>query len=159
MPRAGYVRKRVLAPDPVYSQALVTRVVNRIMKSGKKTIAQKNIYNALDILKTKTGKNAFEIFEQALENIKPLMEVRSRRIGGAAYQIPMTVSPDRRESLAIRWLIIAANARPSKEYHTFSEKLAAEILAALDKQGDAIKKRQDMERMAESNKAFAHFRW
>jgi len=159
MPRAGYIRKRTLPPDPLYQSPLVSRLVNRLMKSGKKSIAQKQIYQTLDLLKNKAGKDPLTVLNEAIENIKPLMEVRSRRIGGAAYQIPMPISADRREALAIRWLITAAAARPNKEFHHFSAKLAAEILSALEKQGAAIKKRQDMERMAEANKAFAHFRW
>ena len=159
MPRAGFVRKRELLPDPVYGSVLVTRTINRMMKHGKKGAARAEIYTALESIKEKTKKNPIEVFEQALENIKPLMEVHSRRIGGAAYQIPVPVTADRREALAIRWLILAASSRSNKEFHHFSEKLAVEILAALDKQGEAIKKRQDMERMADANKAFAHFRW
>lgn len=129
------------------------------MSSGRKTIAQKNLYKALALIKEKTQKEPLEVFLQAMENVKPVMEVRSRRVGGAAYQVPTPVRGDRRESLAIRWLIQAAKGRPSKEFHHFGEKLAAEILDAYQNTGGAIKKKQDMHRMAEANKAFSHFRW
>ena len=162
MPRAGKVKKRTIFPDSLYQSRLITRLVNRVMKDGKKTIAQKQIYKALESLtkqEAHQGKSPLEILNMALENIKPVMEVRPRRIGGAAYQIPMPVRPDRREALAIRWLIQAARARSSKEYHEFWQKLAAEILDAFNNNGAAIKKKQDIHRMAEANKAFAHFRW
>ncbi len=159
MPRSGSVKKRILPPDLVYNSRLVTKLINRIMRDGKKTIAQKHVYRALDLISQKTKKNPLEIFVRALENIKPLMEVRPRRIGGAAYQVPMSVRTNRQESLAIRWLIEAARLRSNKEYRYFYEKLAAEILDAQQNQGGAVKKRQDVHRMAEANKAFAHFRW
>jgi len=159
MPRAGLIKKRKISPDPIYRSPLVTQLVNRIMKSGKKTVAQDQVYATFDLLKEKTKEDPLKVFSQALENIKPNTEVRPRRIGGAAYQVPMPVRTDRRESLAIRWLIQAARARSNKDFHHFSEKLAAEILDALNNQGGAIKKKIDMHRMAEANKAFAHFRW
>ena len=159
MPRSGFVRKRNILPDPIYGNLSVAHLINRSMKNGKKSAAEKQIYAALELIKQKTQKDPIEVFSQALDNIKPLMEVRSRRIGGAAYQIPVSVPADRRESLAIRWLIEAARKRSNKENHTFSEKLTAEIIAATEKQGDAMKKRQDMEKMADANKAFSHFRW
>lgn len=162
MPRAGKVKKRTISPDSLYQSRLITRLVNRVMKDGKKTIAQKQIYKALESLtkqEAHQGKSPLEILNMALENIKPVMEVRPRRIGGAAYQIPMPVRPDRREALAIRWLIQAARARSSREYHEFWQKLSAEILDAFNNNGAAIKKKQDIHRMAEANKAFAHFRW
>jgi len=159
MPRAGEIKKRILSPDPIYQSRLVTRLINRVMKDGKKTIAQKQVYQAFELIKEKTQKHPLEIFTKALENVKPTMEVRPRRVGGAAYQVPMPVRGDRRESLAIRWLIQFARQRPSSEYHHFYEKLAAEILDALENQGGAVKKKQDVHRMAEANKAFAHFRW
>ncbi|MGB9911427.1 MAG: 30S ribosomal protein S7 [Microgenomates group bacterium] len=159
MPRSGPVKKRVLPPDPIYNSRLVTRLINRVMKDGKKTIAQKHVYKAFEIIKEKTGKNPLEIFTQALENIKPTMEVRPRRVGGAAYQVPMPVRGSRRESLAIRWLVLYARQRPNKEYHHFYEKLAAEIMDAFQNQGGAVKKKEEVHRMAEANKAFAHFRW
>jgi len=159
MPRSKSVKKRILPPDPIYQSRLVARLINRIMRDGKKTVAQRQVYQAFDLIEKKTKKNPLEVFTQALENIKPLMEVRPRRVGGAAYQVPMPVRGERKESLAIRWLIQAAQARPNKEYHHFFEKLAAEILDALQNTGGAVKKKQDVHRMAEANKAFAHFRW
>ena len=129
------------------------------MKDGEKTVAQKQIYLALDLLKEKTGSDPLEVLTKAVENVKPVMEVRPRRIGGAAYQVPQPVRGDRREALAIRWLIMAARSRPNKEFHTFGEKFAAEVLDALNNQGAALKKKLDMHRMAEANKAFAHFKW
>jgi small subunit ribosomal protein S7 len=159
MPRKGSVKKRILPPDPLYQSRLVNRLINRVMKDGKKTVAQKQVYQTFNLIEQKTKKHPLEVFTKALENIKPTMEVRSRRVGGAAYQVPMPVRGDRRESLAIRWLIQFARQRPSKEYHYFYEKLAAEILDASQNQGGAVKKKQDVHRMAEANKAFAHFRW
>ena len=159
MPRTGRVKKRITPLDPIYNSRLVTRLVNRVMRAGKKTIAQKHVYQAFDLIKKKTKKEPLEIFTLALENIKPSMEVRPRRVGGAAYQIPIPVRGDRRESLAIRWLIQAARARPNKEYHHFFQKLAAEILDAASREGGAVKKKENIHRMAEANRAFAHFRW
>lgn len=159
MPRSGPVKKRVLPPDPIYKSRLVTRLINRVMKDGKKTIAQKHVYKAFELIAEKTKENPLEIFTKALDNIKPKMEVRPRRVGGAAYQVPIPVRGDRRESLAIRWLVLYARQRPNKEYHSFYEKLAAEILDAYQNQGGAVKKKEEVHRMAEANKAFAHFRW
>jgi len=162
MPRAGKVKKRAILPDSLYQSRLVTRLVNRVMRDGKKTTAQKQIYRALESLakiEAYKDKNPLEILNTALENIKPVMEVRPRRIGGAAYQVPMPVRSDRREALAIRWLIQAARSRSSKEYHEFWQKLSAEILDAFNNTGAAMKKKQDIHRMAEANKAFSHFRW
>lgn len=150
---------RILPADPIYGSVLVTKLIDRIMYSGKKTVAEKQVYQAFDLLKTKTGQDPLQVFDQALENIKPLMEVRARRIGGAAYQVPTPVRGQRRDSLGIRWLILAAKARSSSEYHSFGAKLAAEILDAYNQAGGAVKKRLDTHRMAEANKAFAHFRW
>jgi len=137
----------------------VTRLINRIMRSGKKSVAQKEIYQALQLIKERAKDDPLTVFKQALENIKPQMEVRSRRVGGAAYQVPRPVRPERKESLAFRWLVKAANDRSNKEYHSFAEKLAAEIMDAFNNTGNAIKKKTDTHRMAEANKAFAHFRW
>lgn len=159
MPRSKRVKKRILPPDPIYQSRLVTRLVNRMMGDGKKTVAQKQVYQAFDLIEKKTKKNPLEVFTQALENIKPLVEVRPRRVGGAAYQVPIPVRGERKESLAIRWLIQAAQARSNKEYHHFYEKLAAELLDALNKEGRAVKKKEEVHRMAEANRAFAHFRW
>lgn len=159
MPRSKRVKKRILPPDPIYQSRLVTRLVNRMMGDGKKTVAQKQVYQAFDLIEKKTKKNPLEVFTQALENIKPLVEVRPRRVGGAAYQVPIPVRGERKESLAIHWLIQAAQARSNKEYHHFYEKLAAELLDALNKEGRAVKKKEEVHRMAEANRAFAHFRW
>ncbi len=162
MPRAKKIKKRAINLDPLYQSRLVTRLINRVMKSGKKSVAQKQVYQALVALVQFEGfkdKSPLEILSTALENIKPVMEVRPRRIGGAAYQVPMPVKVDRREALAIRWLIQAAQKRPNKEYHEFWQKLAAEIIDAYHNNGAAVKKKQDVHRMAEANKAFAHFRW
>lgn len=157
--RSGPSIKRLLSPDPVYQDILITRLVNRVMKNGKKTIAEKQVYKALDLLSRKQEKDSVIFIREAIEAIKPQMEVRARRIGGAAYQVPSPVRGDRREALAIRWLVNAANDRPNKEYHTFAEKLVAELMDAAAGQGAAIKKKLDMHRMAEANKAFAHLRW
>jgi len=159
MPRAGKIKKREAVVDPIYNSRVVTKLVNRIMKDGKRAAAQEQVYASLELIGQKTTKNPLEVFTQALENIKPITEVRSRRVGGAAYQVPTPVRGDRRESLAIRWLIAAARARSNKEYHHFSEKLTAEVLDALNNQGGAIKKKEDTHKMADANKAFAHFRW
>jgi len=129
------------------------------MRQGKKTIAQKHVYKAFDLVKEKTKRNPLEIFQEALENVKPKMEVRPRRVGGASYQVPIPVRGDRRESLAVRWLIQAAQARSNKEYHHFYEKLAAELMDAANRQGGAVAKKEEIHKIAEANRAFAHFRW
>jgi len=159
MARKGTVRPKVLEPDPIYGSRLVTKLINRSMRDGKKSVARTETYEAFEIIKEKSGGDPLKVFNQALENIKPTMEVRARRIGGAAYQVPAPVRGTRRESLAIRWLIAAANARSNSEFHTYGGKLAAEIMDAAKEEGAAVKKRTDMERVAEANKAFAHFRW
>lgn len=159
MPRKGPVKTRDIEADPIYESKLVAKLINRVMRDGKKGVAQKQVYGALEIIGQETKEDSVKIFNQAIENIKPDMEVRPRRVGGAAYQIPIPVRGPRRESLAIRWLIFAARARSSSEFHTFAEKLAVEIMDAAKGGGGAVKKRQEMERMAESNRAFAHFRW
>ena len=150
--------KRQAEPDKIYRSKLATKFINNLMRDGKKTVAQKVFYNALENI-SKQGEVALEVFEKALSNIEPRQEVKARRVGGASYQIPVEVRGDRRTSLAIRWLIQAARRRSNKDYHTFSEKLAAEFLDALENKGEAIKKRDVVHRMAEANKAFAHFRW
>ncbi len=152
-------KKRLLPPDPIYASRLVTRLINRVMRDGKKTVAINQVYKAIKTVEEKTKKEGLEALRVALENIKPVMEVRSRRVGGAAYQVPMPVKGDRREALAIRWLIMSARKRPSKEFHSFNEKLAAEIMDALQNTGEAIKKKELTHKMADANKAFAHFRW
>jgi len=148
-----------IQPDPVYSDTLVTKLINRTMSSGKKSVAQKQVYRALEQVGAQTGASPLSVFHEALENIRPQMEVRARRIGGAAYQVPNPVRGPRKDSLAIRWLLLAATARPNSQFHTFSEKLAAEIIEAKNLSGAAVKKKLDTHRMAEANKAFAHFRW
>lgn len=150
--------KRQLSLDPIYSHRLVTQLINRLMKSGKKTVAQKVVYTALNLIKSSSS-DSLTLFIQAMDNIKPQMEVRPRRIGGAAYQVPSPVRGPRQDSLAIRWLIQATTSRPSSTYHTFAQKLAAEITDAAAGTGGAVKKKLDTHRMAEANKAFAHFRW
>jgi small subunit ribosomal protein S7 len=156
--RSGNVKKRKIEADLVYDSTLVAKFINKTMQSGKKSLAQKLVYQALDIIKKK-NEDPIKILESAVFNVSPRSEVRPRRIGGASYQIPMEVRGDRRISLALRWIIAAARARPSSQFHHFSEKLAVEILEAAASQGEAIKKRDQMHRMAEANKAFAHFRW
>lgn len=159
MPRSGRVSKRILPLDPIYKSRLVTRLINQLMRDGKKTVAQKHVYKAFEEIGEKTKENPLEVFHQALENLKPSMEVRPRRVGGAAYQVPIPVRGDRRESLAIRWLILAAQARSNKEYKHFWKKLAVELMDAAKKEGGAFRKKQEIHRMAEANRAFAHFRW
>ncbi|MCL4367226.1 30S ribosomal protein S7 [Patescibacteria group bacterium] len=159
MPRAGKVNKRELPTDPVYNSRLVTRFINRVMIDGKKSIAQNLVYRALENIEQKSGKNALSTFEAAVANVMPRMEVRPRRVGGASYQVPVEVRGDRRESLSIRWLIEAARSRSNSEYHTFDQKLTAELMDAAENKGVAIKKKEDTLRAAEANKAFAHFRW
>jgi small subunit ribosomal protein S7 len=159
MPRKGPVKLRKAISDPIYANKLVAKLINRSMHDGKKSVAQKEIYKALDLIKEKSGEDPLKIFSQAMENIKPTMEVRPRRVGGAAYQVPMSVRGVRRESLAIRWMIAAARARSNSEFRSYAEKIAAEIMDASRGEGAAVKKRTDMERVAEANRAFAHFRW
>lgn len=159
MPRRGRPKQRKVKPDPIYKNKLVTKLINRSMRDGKKSVTQKQVYRAFEIIKDKAQDDPIKIFSQALANIKPTMEVRPRRVGGAAYQIPRPVRGVRRESLAIRWLIFAARARSNSEYHTYADKLAAEVVDAANGEGGAVMKRKEMERMAEANRAFAHFRW
>lgn len=158
MPRAGKIIRRVMEEDPIYNSKLVTRFINRVMMDGKKSIAQTLVYKAFENIE-KDGKNPLTIFETAIANAAPKMEVRPRRVGGASYQIPQEVRGDRREALAIRWIILAARSRSSKEYHTFDAKLAAELIDAAESKGLAIKKKEDMLKTAEANRAFAHFRF
>jgi len=150
---------RKVIPDPRYNSTEVTKIINRVMISGKKSIAIKHVYNALEIIKKETKEKPLDVLLSALDNIKPRVEVRSRRVGGAAYQVPMPVTPRRQLALAIRWLVDYANSRSNSEYHTYGEKLAAEIIDAHKEEGPSIKKRDDVHRMADANKAFAHFRW
>ena len=157
--RGKKAKLRTIEADLKFDSLLVAKIINQVMMSGKKTVAQKHVYQALEEVGKKTKKEPLAALEEAIGNIKPQMEVRSRRIGGAAYQIPIPVSSRRQTSLAIRWLINAARTRPNKKYHTFAEKLAAEIIDAVKNEGMAIKKKEDTHRMAEANKAFSHFRW
>lgn len=159
MPRRGAVKPRDIEPDPIYKNKLVTKLVTRSMRDGKKSVVQKEVYQAFELIKEKTKDDPIKVFSTALENIKPAMEIRPRRIGGAAYQVPMPVKGGRKESLAIRWLITAARARSNSEFHTYAEKLATELMDAAKNEGGAVKKRMDVERMAEANRAFSHFRW
>lgn len=158
MPRAGRISKKLLDPDPIYANRMLTRFINRVMRSGKKSVAQKQVYQALEIIKAK-GEDPVKVFETALNTVGPKMEVRPRRVGGASYQVPMEVRGDRRLALAIRWIVSFANKRSNKEYKTFAEKLAAEFMDAAKGQGEAIKRRDTVHRMAEANRAFAHFKW
>lgn len=158
MARRGQAKPRSVEADPVYKSKLVTKFVNRSMKDGKKEIAQRQLYAAFDLLKEK-GNDPIKLFSEAMESVRPAMEVRPRRVGGAAYQVPMPVRGERKDSLAIRWLIAAARARSNSEYKSFAEKLAAEFMDAAKGEGGAIKKKDDMQKMAEANRAFAHFRW
>lgn len=152
------VAKRIVEADTVYKNRLVAKFVNHLMIDGKKTAAEKTFYNAMSFIEKK-GQNPLEVFEKAVQIVGPKVEVKARRVGGANYQVPAEVRGERRVSLAIRWIITAAKARPSKEFHTFSEKLATELLDIMQNQGAAIKKRDTVLRMAEANKAFSHFRW
>ena len=156
MPRRGSTAKRDVLPDPLYNSKLVTRLINNIMYDGKKGVAQKIVYGAFDIISEKTGKEALEVFEQAMENVMPVLECKSRRVGGANYQVPMEVRPERRQTLGLRWISAYCRSRSEK---TMKERLAGEILDAVNGQGGAFKKREDTHKMAEANKAFAHFRW
>ncbi len=156
MPRKGYIAKRDVLPDPIYNSKVVTKLVNNIMLDGKKSIAQKIVYDAFDIVKEKENKNPLEVFEAALENIMPVLEVKARRVGGATYQVPLEIRPERRQTLGLRWLVTYARTRHEK---TMAEKLAGEIMDAVAGNGGAFKKKEDMHRMAEANKAFAHYKW
>ena len=156
MPRRGNVPKREILPDPMYNSVLVSKLVNSIMLDGKKGVAQKVVYGAFDRIKDKTGNEPLDVFTQALENIMPSLEVKARRVGGATYQVPMEVRPARRQTLGLRWLTTYARNRSER---TMAERLAGEIMDAANNTGSAVKKREDTHKMAESNKAFAHFRW
>lgn len=156
MPRKGPVPKREILPDPVYGSRLAARFVNRLMLDGKKSTAEKIFYKALDVLAEKTGEDAIRAFEKAIENVKPHLEVKSRRVGGATYQVPVEVRPDRQVSLSIRWIITYARGRGDQG---MVARLSGELLDAFNSRGGAVKKKEDTHRMAEANKAFAHFRW
>ena len=156
MPRRGNVPKREILPDPIYGSILVTKLVNSIMLDGKKGVAQKVVYGAFQIVEEKTGKSGLEAFQQAMENIMPVVEVKARRVGGANYQVPVEIRPERRQTLAIRWLVINTRKRSERE---MANKLAAELMDAYNNAGGTVKKKEDTHRMAEANKAFAHFRF
>lgn len=156
MPRRGFVPKRDVLPDPVYNDVIVTRLINNIMLDGKKGVAQKIVYGAFDIVNAKTGKDPLEAFREAMDNIMPVLEVKARRVGGATYQVPMEVRPERRQTLGLRWLTAYSRSRSER---TMSERLAGEIMDAINGMGGAVKKREETHRMAEANKAFAHYRW
>ena len=156
MPRRGFVPKREVLPDPVYGTTIVTKLINQIMLDGKRGIAQSVCYDAFQMLADKTGKDAMEVFNAGLQNILPSLEVKARRVGGATYQVPMEVRQDRKETLGLRWLSAYSRARSER---TMKERLANEIIDATNSTGGAFKKREDMHKMAEANKAFAHFRW
>lgn len=159
MSRRGQAKVRKVNPDPIYSNELVTKLINRSMKDGKKSVVQKQVYLAFQKIKDQTKEDPVNVFKKAIENVRPTMEVRPRRVGGAAYQIPIPVRGVRRDSLAIRWLIAAARSRSNSEFKTYADKLSAEIIDASKGEGPAVKKRQNTERMAEANRAFSHFRW
>lgn len=156
MPRKGPASRRVIPPDPVYNDVLVQRFINRLMVEGKKSVAEKIFYQAMEIVGERAKRSPLEVFHQALKNVMPVLEVRPRRVGGATYQVPMEVRAERRTSLGIRWMVTSARRRGGR---TMVEKLSAEILDAANNQGAAVKKREDTHRMAEANKAFAHYRW
>ena len=156
MPRKGYIAKRDVLPDPIYNSKVVTKLVNNIMLDGKKSVAQKIVYGAFDIIKEKEQKDALEVFETALNNIMPVLEVKARRIGGATYQVPLEIRAERRQTLGLRWLVTYARKRNEK---TMAEKLAGEIIDATNQNGGAFKKKEDTHRMAEANKAFAHYKF
>lgn len=156
MPRRGYVKKREVQPDEKYNSTLVTKFINKVMWDGKKTIAEKIVYGAMDIVKEKTKEDPLKVLQKAVDNVKPLIETRSRRVGGATYQVPVEVLPHRQISVAVRWIVEFARKRSGK---SMKEKLAAEILDAYNNRGASVKKREDTHKMAEANRAFAHFRW
>ncbi len=156
LPRRGQTAKRDVLPDPLYNSKLVTRLINSVMYDGKKGVAQKIVYDAFDIIKEKTGKEPIEVFEAAMENVMPVLEVKARRVGGATYQVPIEVRPERRQTLGLRWITLYARQRSER---TMKERLANEIMDAVNSTGSAFKKREDTHKMAEANKAFAHFRW
>lgn len=156
MPRKGFIPRRDVLPDPVYNSKVVTKFINNIMLDGKKGVAQKVCYDAFEVMKQKTGKEAIEVFEAAMNNVMPILEVKARRIGGATYQVPIEVRAERRQTLGIRWILDATRKRGEKY---MKDKLASELIDASNNTGTAVKKREDTHKMAEANKAFAHYRW
>lgn len=156
MPRRGSIPKQQILPDPIYGSKVITKLINQMMLDGKKSVAEKIVYGAMDIVGEKTGKDPVEAFEQAMKNVMPVLEVKARRVGGANYQVPVEVRPERRETLAIRWLANHTRQRGGKG---MQEKLAAELIDAANNTGGSVKKKEDTHKMAEANKAFAHYRW
>ena len=156
MPRRGSIAKRDVLPDPLYNSKLVTRLINNVMYDGKRGIAQKIVYDAFEIIKEKTGKDPLEVFEASMENVMPLLEVKARRVGGATYQVPIEVRPERRQTLGLRWITAYSRNRSER---TMRERLASDIMDAVNETGGAFKKREETHKMAEANKAFSHFRW
>lgn len=156
MPRKGYIAKREVLADPIYDSIVVTKLINNIMLDGKKGVAQRIVYGAFDIIKEKTGRDPLEVFNEAMDNIMPVLEVKARRVGGATYQVPMEVRPERRQTLGLRWLTRYSRERNER---TMRERLANELIDALNGTGGSVKKREDTHKMAEANKAFAHYRW
>ena len=156
MPRRGFIPKREVLPDPVYGTVVVTKLINQIMLDGKRGVAQQVCYSAFDMVKEKTGKEANEVFQQALNNVMPQLEVKARRVGGATYQVPVEIRPERRQTLALRWIVDFSRKRGEK---TMAERLASELMEAANNAGNAVKRKEEMHRMAEANKAFAHYRW
>lgn len=157
--RSKKATKKLLSPDPVYGSRLVTRFINKLMISGKKSVAEKLVYQALENIKEQSKSEPLSVFEKAITNVVPKMEVRPRRVGGASYQVPVEVRGDRKEALAIRWLLAGAKSKSNKEFHSFDKKLAAELIDAANGTGLAIKKKDDMQKVANANRAFSHFRW
>ena len=157
MPRRNSAVKRDVLPDPIYNSKVVTKLINQVMLDGKRGLAQSIVYGAFNIVKEKTGLDAMDAFSQALENVKPLLETKGRRVGGATYQVPMEIRPERRQTLAIRWIVMFARSRNGER--TMEEKLAGEIVDAYNNTGASVKRKEEMHRMAEANKAFAHYRW
>ncbi len=156
MPRRGFIPKREVLPDPIYNDAVVTKLINQVMLDGKRGVAQKTVYDAFEIIREKTGREPAEVFEQAMSNIMPVLEVKARRVGGATYQVPIEIRAERRQTLGLRWLVSYSRARGE---HTMSERLAGEIMDGANSVGSAFKKKEDTHKMAEANKAFAHYRW
>ena len=156
MPRRGFIPKREVLPDPVYGTTVVTKLINQVMYDGKRCVAQAVCYDAFEMVAQKTGKEAIEVFNQAMANIMPSLEVKARRVGGTTYQVPIEIRPERRQTLALRWLVMFARKRGER---SMAERLAGEILDAANNAGNAVKRREDMHKMAEANKAFAHYRW
>ena len=156
MPRRGFIPKREVLADPIYNSVVVTKLINQLMMDGKRGVAQKAVYDAFDSIREKTGREPGEVFEQAMNNIMPVLEVKARRVGGATYQVPIEIRPERRQTLALRWLVEFSRKRGEK---TMAERLCAEIIDASNNTGAAVKRKEEMHRMAEANKAFAHYRW